>query len=236
MDRLWGEFAAVPQSNVVSLAGGERVEAGGRVFDVAYTPGHASHHVSYFDRVERRGLRRRRRRRLRATEGTCCRPRRRRTSISRCGATSVDRIDAWSPSTLFLTHFGPVTRPAAPGRAARQPARHRGRGARVARRTEGTDEEKSRAVRRVAASGTAPPHERRAGRLRTSVARRFEIPLVRAGAILEEAARCSVAAGLTDPPPDRSVRQRQRLAVASGRDLGLRFDQQAQRVAARRAG
>ena len=49
MDELWGEFAAVPASNLVSLTGGERIEAGGRTFDVAYTPGHASHHVSYFD-------------------------------------------------------------------------------------------------------------------------------------------------------------------------------------------
>ena len=30
--------------------------------------------------------------------------------MSRRGCTSVDRILAWSPSTLFLTHFGPVTR------------------------------------------------------------------------------------------------------------------------------
>ena len=32
------------------LAGGERIAAGGRTFDVEYTPGHASHHVSFFDR------------------------------------------------------------------------------------------------------------------------------------------------------------------------------------------
>src|SRR5262245_10058918 len=49
MDRLWGEFAAVPVDRIVSLAGGERIDAGGRPFDVAYTPGHASHHVSFFD-------------------------------------------------------------------------------------------------------------------------------------------------------------------------------------------
>jgi glyoxylase-like metal-dependent hydrolase (beta-lactamase superfamily II) len=46
MDRLWGEFAPVPAGNLVTLIGGERIEAGGRVFEVAYTPGHASHHVS----------------------------------------------------------------------------------------------------------------------------------------------------------------------------------------------
>src|SRR5687767_4519008 len=36
MDRLWGEFAAVPAENVTSLKGGERVNAGGRTFEVAY--------------------------------------------------------------------------------------------------------------------------------------------------------------------------------------------------------
>jgi len=46
MDRLWGEFAPVPEERIVALAGGERIEGG---FAVEYTPGHASHHVSYFD-------------------------------------------------------------------------------------------------------------------------------------------------------------------------------------------
>ena len=50
MDRLWGEFLAVPAANVRALAGGETIEAGGRTLEVAYTPGHASHHVSYLDR------------------------------------------------------------------------------------------------------------------------------------------------------------------------------------------
>ena len=31
------------------LTGGERLDVGGRSYDVAYTPGHASHHVSYLD-------------------------------------------------------------------------------------------------------------------------------------------------------------------------------------------
>ncbi|NLT05466.1 MAG: MBL fold metallo-hydrolase [Solirubrobacterales bacterium] len=46
MDRLWGEFAPVPQERIVALTGGERIDGG---FAVEYTPGHASHHVSYFD-------------------------------------------------------------------------------------------------------------------------------------------------------------------------------------------
>jgi len=41
---LWGEFVPVPEGNLRVLSGGEN-ELG---FRVAYTPGHASHHVSYF--------------------------------------------------------------------------------------------------------------------------------------------------------------------------------------------
>ena len=45
MDRLWGEMVPVPERNVRLLSGGERVLGGS--FEVAYTPGHAKHHVSY---------------------------------------------------------------------------------------------------------------------------------------------------------------------------------------------
>ncbi|HEX7117764.1 MAG TPA: MBL fold metallo-hydrolase [Longimicrobiales bacterium] len=108
MESLWGEFAAVPDANLTVLAGGERVEVAGRTLDVAYTPGHAAHHVSYLD-----------------TE----------TGIAYVGDTagirvnglpfalppapppdidleawteSLARIRAWAPARLFVTHFGPV--------------------------------------------------------------------------------------------------------------------------------
>jgi glyoxylase-like metal-dependent hydrolase (beta-lactamase superfamily II) len=45
MERLWGEVAPVPEQNVTALGGDEIVEG----MLVAYTPGHASHHVTYFD-------------------------------------------------------------------------------------------------------------------------------------------------------------------------------------------
>ena len=45
MDRLWGEMLPVPESNLRELRGGERLLDDR--FEVAYTPGHASHHVSY---------------------------------------------------------------------------------------------------------------------------------------------------------------------------------------------
>jgi glyoxylase-like metal-dependent hydrolase (beta-lactamase superfamily II) len=44
MDRLWGEFLPVPESALHVLRGGETLFDR---FHVAYTPGHASHHVSY---------------------------------------------------------------------------------------------------------------------------------------------------------------------------------------------
>jgi glyoxylase-like metal-dependent hydrolase (beta-lactamase superfamily II) len=49
MGTLWGRVLPVPERNVRVVEGGETVRAGGREFEVEYTPGHASHHVVYFD-------------------------------------------------------------------------------------------------------------------------------------------------------------------------------------------
>ena len=107
MDRLWGEVAAVPARNVTVLRGGERVEAGGRTFEVAYTPGHASHHVSYFDSASGVAF-------VGDTAGICVDggyvlPPTPPPDIDlELWRTSVARIDAWSPQTIFITHFGPI--------------------------------------------------------------------------------------------------------------------------------
>jgi glyoxylase-like metal-dependent hydrolase (beta-lactamase superfamily II) len=109
MDRLWGEFAAVPQTSITSLAGGETIDGGGRAFEVAYTPGHASHHVSYFDPSSGLAF-------VGDVAGVCVSggyvlPPTPPPDIEiEIWHESVDRILTWSPSTLFLTHFGPVTR------------------------------------------------------------------------------------------------------------------------------
>ena len=52
MEPLWGRVVPVPERNVRVLDGGEATTVGGREFDVEYTPGHASHHVVYFDRTD----------------------------------------------------------------------------------------------------------------------------------------------------------------------------------------
>jgi len=107
MDRLWGDFVPVPAERVRALKGGERITAAGRDLDVAYTPGHASHHVSFFDAASRvafvgdtAGIRR--------TGRDYVMPPTPPPDIDLdAWRTSEDRILSWEPDTLFLTHFGP---------------------------------------------------------------------------------------------------------------------------------
>jgi glyoxylase-like metal-dependent hydrolase (beta-lactamase superfamily II) len=112
MDRLWGDFLAVPASNVRRLQGGERVEVAGRMFEVAYTPGHASHHVSYYDASSGVAF-------VGDTAGICIDggyivPPTPPPDIDiEAWRTSASRIETWQPKTLFLTHFGPSPLPAA---------------------------------------------------------------------------------------------------------------------------
>jgi glyoxylase-like metal-dependent hydrolase (beta-lactamase superfamily II) len=54
LPRLFGETLAVPEQNIQVLDGGETLSVGIGKVDVIYTPGHASHHVTYFD--ERNGV------------------------------------------------------------------------------------------------------------------------------------------------------------------------------------
>jgi glyoxylase-like metal-dependent hydrolase (beta-lactamase superfamily II) len=108
MDRLWGEIAPVPRDALVTLTGGERIQVGGRTLDVAYTPGHASHHVSFLDASSGVAF-------VGDTAGVCIDggyvlPPTPPPDID-LGAwrSSLDRIEAWSPDTLFVTHFGAVS-------------------------------------------------------------------------------------------------------------------------------
>ena len=52
MGELWGRVLPVPERNLRVVEGGERIAIAGRELDVEYTPGHASHHVVYFDRSD----------------------------------------------------------------------------------------------------------------------------------------------------------------------------------------
>lgn len=108
MDSVWGAFQPVPADRVTALTGGERLDVGGTGFKVAYTPGHAKHHVSYLD--EQTGVA------YVGDTGGC------RVSGDYVIAptpppdidveawhASLDVIEAWQPVSLFLAHFGSVT-------------------------------------------------------------------------------------------------------------------------------
>jgi glyoxylase-like metal-dependent hydrolase (beta-lactamase superfamily II) len=50
LPRLFGEFLPIPAANLHALEGGETIFLGSSPLEVLYTPGHAGHHVTYFDR------------------------------------------------------------------------------------------------------------------------------------------------------------------------------------------
>jgi glyoxylase-like metal-dependent hydrolase (beta-lactamase superfamily II) len=107
MDRLWGEVAPVPREALTVLSGGERIEAGGRRLEVAYTPGHASHHVSYFSPEtgiafvgDVGGIKT-------LPHASVLPPTPPPDIDLELWAGSIAAIEAWHPETLFLTHFGP---------------------------------------------------------------------------------------------------------------------------------
>ena len=49
MEPLWGEFKPTPEERTISIADGDQLQLGDVTLDVYYTPGHASHHVSFHD-------------------------------------------------------------------------------------------------------------------------------------------------------------------------------------------
>ncbi len=107
MQRLWGEIVPVPQDNVRALSGGETVDG----FRVAYTPGHASHHVCYLHEDSGRAF-------VGDVAGVQVLP----------GGPvipptpppdidleewnrSISLVADWKPESLGLTHFGAIERP-----------------------------------------------------------------------------------------------------------------------------
>jgi glyoxylase-like metal-dependent hydrolase (beta-lactamase superfamily II) len=143
MDRLWGEFLAVPAANVFAVTGGERLEVAGRTCEVAYTPGHASHHVSYFDPSSGMAF-------VGDTAGICIEggyilPPTPPPDIDiEAWEQSIRHIEAWGARTLFLTHFGPSPFP--PAMHLQTLIDHLHTTSDIARRTladEGTDDERA---------------------------------------------------------------------------------------------
>ncbi|HXS45937.1 MAG TPA: MBL fold metallo-hydrolase [Solirubrobacterales bacterium] len=108
MQRLWGEIVPVPEANVKALAGGESVLG----MRVAYTPGHASHHVCYMH--EESGT---------AFVGDVAAVRLPGVDLIvpptpppdidiEAWENSIGIVEGWRPERLALTHFGAIDDPA----------------------------------------------------------------------------------------------------------------------------
>jgi glyoxylase-like metal-dependent hydrolase (beta-lactamase superfamily II) len=101
-DRLWGEVVPVPERSLRVLRGGESIDG----WDDAYTPGHASHHVSYRHQDsnwvfpgDTCGVR--------LPDGDLLLPPTPPPDIDLdAWRASLDAIEAWEPATLAVTHFG----------------------------------------------------------------------------------------------------------------------------------
>jgi glyoxylase-like metal-dependent hydrolase (beta-lactamase superfamily II) len=101
MDRLWGEVLPVPPERLTVLGGGEVLGP----FRVAYTPGHASHHVSYLHESsgiaftgDVTGVR--------IDDGLVLAPTPPPDIDLALWRASLDLLAAWRPRTLAITHFG----------------------------------------------------------------------------------------------------------------------------------
>jgi glyoxylase-like metal-dependent hydrolase (beta-lactamase superfamily II) len=104
---LWGEIVPVPEANVKALAGSEDVLG----MRVAYTPGHASHHVCYLH--EDSGT---------AFVGDVAAVRIPPSHLIvpptpppdidvEAWLDSISTVESWRPERLALTHFGDVEEP-----------------------------------------------------------------------------------------------------------------------------
>jgi glyoxylase-like metal-dependent hydrolase (beta-lactamase superfamily II) len=101
MERLWGDVLPVPAERIRVLHGGEQLGP----FRVAYTPGHASHHVSYLHEPSAHaftgdvtGVR---------IGGACVLAPTPPPDVDLAAwLSSLEQIESWRPGALALTHFG----------------------------------------------------------------------------------------------------------------------------------
>jgi glyoxylase-like metal-dependent hydrolase (beta-lactamase superfamily II) len=109
LEYLWGKIEPVPEANVTILSGGESVLG----MRVAYTPGHASHHVCYLHEESGTAF---------VGDVAACRIPPSRLVMPPTPPPDIDielwldsigTVEGWNPERLALTHFGPIEEPAA---------------------------------------------------------------------------------------------------------------------------
>jgi glyoxylase-like metal-dependent hydrolase (beta-lactamase superfamily II) len=108
LEYLWGRILPVPEGNVTVLSGGESVLG----MKVAYTPGHASHHVCYLHEGSGTAF---------VGDVAACRIPPSKLVMPPTPPPDIDIevweeslaiIEGWRPERLALTHFGPIEKPA----------------------------------------------------------------------------------------------------------------------------
>jgi glyoxylase-like metal-dependent hydrolase (beta-lactamase superfamily II) len=109
LEHLWGRILPVPEANVTVLSGGESVLG----MRVAYTPGHASHHVCYLHEESGTAF---------VGDVAACRIPPSQLVMPPTPPPDIDielwldsiaTVESWNPQRLALTHFGPIEEPAA---------------------------------------------------------------------------------------------------------------------------
>jgi len=111
MQRLWGEIRPVPSGNIDAIGERGRTTVAGHDVEIAWTPGHAWHHVSYYLPASKVAF-------VGDTAGIC-RPSGRFVIPPtpppdidlEAWRQSTQTILDWNPDTLLLTHFGPQFSP-----------------------------------------------------------------------------------------------------------------------------
>ena len=109
MERLWGQTEPVPEERITILDDESIIHAGGRTLRALYTPGHAIHHVAFYDEASRAafpgdvaGVR--------LQGSTFVRPPTPPPDLDlEDWMTSIARLDALNLDVIYLPHFGPST-------------------------------------------------------------------------------------------------------------------------------
>ena len=106
MATLWGTFLPVPRASLRVVDEGDVVALGGRRLEVAYVPGHARHHVAYYEAAtgmawvgDVGGIRIRSGPVLPVTPPP--------DIDVEVWKASMERVMAWEPERIVATHFGP---------------------------------------------------------------------------------------------------------------------------------
>jgi glyoxylase-like metal-dependent hydrolase (beta-lactamase superfamily II) len=109
MKLLWGDIEATPPDRVQCISDGDTLNVAGRQLAIYYTPGHAIHHVSFFDTRTREffagdvaGVR--------LPDVDYVRPPTPPPDIDlETWSQSIARIRQLRPDILYLAHFGPTS-------------------------------------------------------------------------------------------------------------------------------